>query len=71
MKLPTNLILYHPQKAKTMKIPDDLLCVICDDETLEWMYSSSTTIGGKRINWDKWKCPVCGLVFTDEPMQED
>ena len=54
-----------------MKIPDDLLCVICDDETLEWMYSSSTTIGGKRINWDKWKCPVCGLVFTDEPMEED
>ena len=71
MKLPTNLILYHPQKAKAMKIPDDLLCVICDDETLEWIESGATVIGDKTVLWDSWICPECRMVYTDEPMEED
>jgi len=54
-----------------MKIPDDLLCVVCEDSTLEWMYGGATKIGGKRVSWDAWKCPQCGMVYTDEPMQED
>ena len=44
MKLPTNLILYHPQKAKAMKI----------DELLTWEFDQPPTEGCAI------QCPECG-----------